>query len=300
MAVSATAARIYINVPDALDMNQAALDATYAGIKALNATAVRITVSWKAVQPSQPTYFTWTATDQAVNRAAAAGLRVLLVLSPPKPWWTATVDPAKFALFAGAAAKRYKGRVAEYQIWDEPNVVQSWPGTTAVNPATYGAVLKASRSAIKAADPAALVVFGGLQACTTQTPAGARGAAGPVRTAVEPVEFLKEIFGSISGDFDILAYHPRSVSTAQNATVRPPSGDTIAQHDRLYQAMSTPGARGTITAPTKKVYWTAVGYDMAQYTTAQQAYFLDTIRRLAQTRPEVTGLGVYSFRDFLV
>jgi hypothetical protein len=279
-------------VPDALSLLPGALDATFQGVKGLNAAAVRIPVAWKAVQPSSAQYFDWAATDTAVDRARAAGLRVLLVLSPPSPFWTArtTVDPTAFAAFAGAAASRYKGKVAEYQVWDEPNA--NWPGGP--DATQYAAVLKASHAAIKRADTAALVVFGGLRACRNTT-----NGSDPRRVTIDPVDFLSGIFGAVSPHFDVLAYHPLSTTTPQYPFPPAPSGDSIAQHDRLYRTMTGRSARGSAIAPTKKVYWTAVGYELAQFTQYQQAYYLDTVRRLAQTRPEVTGLGVVSFRDYL-
>lgn len=326
MAVSATAARVYINVPDALRLNQVALDTTFAGVRALNATAVRIPVAWKAVQPTHPTYFNWVATDLAVARAVAAGLRVMLVLAPPKPFWAATIDPTNFAAFAGAAAVRYKGRVAEYQVWDEPNVLASWPGATMVVPSDYTLVLKASYTAIKTNDPAALVIFGGLRAIDETTtitlpgPLGGPLLAKTVRTKIEPAEFLAEIYVASQKYFDILAYHPLSITTDTRPFPPAPSGDSIAGHDRLFASMTYGAsvtavaartARGlgqaapiprvtTVTPASKKVYWTAVGYELAQFTQYQQAYYLDTMRWLAQTRPEVTGMGIVSFRDYLV
>jgi len=343
MPVSATAARIYVNVPDALTLNQAALDATYAGIVGLNATAVRITVPWKSVQPSGAAYFTWTATDLAVNRALAAGLQVMLVLAPPRPYWTSFADQsAPFTAFAAAAATRYRAggvgltaanaakSVAEYQIWDAPNVRSSWLGAqgigaTATVPADYGNLLKAASVAIKGAQPSAVVVFGALRAVyetTTQTIPGPLGGpifATTVYVDVEPSQYLSEIYASVAPHFDVLAYDPVSVTSDQNPIPRPPSGDTIAGHDWLYAAMVQSGTVSAATAraargrggavavrpavvqpSTKKVYWTAVGYQSPQFTPYQQALYLDTIRRLAQTRPEVTGLGVFSFRDFLV
>lgn len=313
MPVSATAARIYVNVPDALTLNQAALDATYAGIVALNATGVRITVPWKSVQPSDARYFTWGGTDLAVNRALTAGLRVMLVLSPPKPFWTATINPTLFAAFAGAAALRYKARgagltaanaaksVAEYQVWDAPNIKASWPGSASNEPTNYGEFLKASSAAIKGSDPSAVVVFGALRPCAT-TLDGSRVRENYIN--VEPSVFLEEMYASYNASFDVLAYDPLSVTTTQQPTPRPPSGDSIsAAHDRLYGKMSavTASVRGgrPTAVPPKKVYWTAVGYNLTQFTQYQQALYLDTIRRLAQTRPEVTGIGVLSFRDFL-
>lgn len=343
MPVSATAARIYVNVPNALTLNQAALDATYAGVKGLNATAVRITVPWKSVQPSGAAYFTWAATDLAVNRALAAGLQVMLVLAPPRPYWcTLATQSSSFSAFAAAAATRYRAggvgltaanaakSVAEYQVWDAPNVRSSWLGAQGVGPtdtvpADYGALLKAASVAIKGAQPSAVVVFGALRAIyetTTQTIPGPLGGpllAKTVKVDVEPSEFLSEIYASVAPHFDVLAYDPVSITTAQDPTPRPPSGDTIAGHDWLYAAMVQSGtvsrtaartargrggaaaARPAVVQPsTKKVYWTAVGYQSPQFTQYQQALYLETIRRLAQTRPEVTGLGVFSFSDFLV
>ena len=341
MPVSATAARVYVNVPDALRLDQATLDATYAGVRGLNATAVRITVPWKSVQPSSAAYFTWVATDLAVNRALAAGLQVMLVLAPPRPYWcTLAAQPPSFSAFAGAAATRYRARgvgltaanaaksVAEYQVWDAPNVRSSWLGAQGVGPADtvpaeYGALLKSASVAIKGAQPSAVVVFGALRAIyetTTQTIPGPLGGpllARTVRVDIEPSQFLSEIYTSVVAHFDVLAYDPVSVTNDQTPTPRPPSGDTIAGHDWLYAAMVNNGvgsraaarttrggaiaARPAVIQPSaKKVYWTAVGYQSPQFTQYQQAYYLDTIRRLAQTRPEVTGLGVFSFRDFLV
>jgi hypothetical protein len=340
MPVSATAARIYVNVPDALSrLNQVALDTTYAGIIGLNATGVRITVPWKSVQPSGAEYFTWAATDLAVNRALAANLRVMLVLAPPRPYWTswASQATAHFSAFAAAAATRYRARgvgltaanaaksVAEYQIWDAPNVLSSWRGAVATVAADYGALLKSASVAIKGAQPSAVVVFGALRAINATTTATVPGPLGgpllakTVKVDVEPSEFLSEIYTSIAPHFDVLAYDPLSVTIEQKPFPPAPSGDSISGHDWLYASMvsggknaraavvATRGARGavsraaTIVQPSaKKVYWTSVGYELAQFTQYQQALYLDTIRRLAQTRPEVTGIGVLSLRDFLV
>jgi hypothetical protein len=70
-----------------------------------------------------------------------------------------------FGDFLTALAKRYKGRIAAYQIWNEPNLNvagrSEWGGRPP-NPAEYTQMLKVAYQAIKAADPNALVVSAGL------------------------------------------------------------------------------------------------------------------------------------------
>jgi len=57
-------------------------------------------------------------------------------------------------------AQRYAGRVSAYEIWNEEDEARWWTG--APNPAAYAQLLKATYPAVKAADPKATVVLGGL------------------------------------------------------------------------------------------------------------------------------------------
>ena len=97
----------------------------------------------------------------------ARGLKVLARLDHP-PFWAGPADPAMgptdpvlFAEFCGAVAERYKGRIAAYEVWNEPNLAREWGGQPP-NPAAYVELLKACYLAIKAADPAAMVISAGL------------------------------------------------------------------------------------------------------------------------------------------
>jgi len=67
-------------------------------------------------------------------------------------------DPAAFARFADRLAQRFRGRVAAWEVWNEPNWPRFWSGSVD----EYVALLKAAYPAFKAGDPAARVVFGGL------------------------------------------------------------------------------------------------------------------------------------------
>lgn len=133
---------------------------------------------WAAIEPRAGEY-DWRITDLLVDACQARGLRVvgstdtLMVegegqkrVSRVPEWaqqrWgvrkgsklsSATVSavPAEeWARHLGAAAARYRGRVAAWEIMNEPNL---W-----LEPEQYLAYVKAAAAAIRAADPAAKVV----------------------------------------------------------------------------------------------------------------------------------------------
>ncbi|HEV7215822.1 MAG TPA: cellulase family glycosylhydrolase, partial [Chloroflexota bacterium] len=113
----------------------------------------------------------WAKWDRIVGTAQQYHVQLIVRLDYAPTWATAgNVDsgkcptlcpppnnPADFADFAAAVARRYKGRIAAYQIWNEPNLQHEWAGRP-ISPVAYTALLKAGYQAIKAADPAALVM----------------------------------------------------------------------------------------------------------------------------------------------
>lgn len=64
-----------------------------------------------------------------------------------------------YAAFVASLAARWKGKVAAYEIWNEPDLAKWWH--PAPNAGDYTALLKAAGQAIRAADPAARVITGG-------------------------------------------------------------------------------------------------------------------------------------------
>lgn len=136
----------------------------------------RVTFSMAATQPGQGA-FNWSAYDQVVNgMAAPRNVEVLGVLVEPPQW--AAADPGErppvwwvprgldqpwssadnvWAQWVYRVVQRYKARVRAWEVWNEPNL-DFWSGT----PAQFARLLKVSYQAIKAADPTATVVFGGV------------------------------------------------------------------------------------------------------------------------------------------
>lgn len=157
-------------------------------------------VQFSAIAPvPEQSGWNWRCLDAAVAALTSRNIAVLGVLGGPSPGWAVGLpeeaqsrlapDAAAFAAFAGAAAARYRGRVAAWQIWNEPDNARYWG--PAPDPAAYTALLRAASEAIRAADPAATVVLGGLV-----SPDPARG-------------FLEAVHAAGGWDaFDVVAANP--------------------------------------------------------------------------------------------
>src|SRR5215217_5212798 len=148
-------------------------------LQTLGVDTVRVLIPWSGNQPVAPGTLPpdweaafWERSDYIINAAATRGMGVLGVLNSTPAWgadpdeggWGAGAapDPEKFAQYATTVAQRYLGKVSAYEVWNEPNAIPYWTPTP--DPAAYTEVLKAAYSAIKAADPNALVVAGVLGA----------------------------------------------------------------------------------------------------------------------------------------
>jgi hypothetical protein len=128
---------------------------------------VRIDLGWSSFQPVGrrriDPWYTRLA-DRCVNIARARGMEVLATLLWTPGWANGgrgpTVPPKRlsdFARFARWAARHFHGRVAAWEIWNEPAGANFWQGT----PRRYGRMLRAAYAAIKAGDRRAKVVFAG-------------------------------------------------------------------------------------------------------------------------------------------
>ena len=93
--------------------------------------------SWRNIAGSRGGY-DWFRPDGVLALAEARGLKVLARLDGT-PFWalddpaildhvvdTPPDDPALFAEFCGALAQRYAGRIAAYEVWNEPNLTREW------------------------------------------------------------------------------------------------------------------------------------------------------------------------------
>lgn len=135
------------------------------------ARIVRWQFNWRDHE-IDPGKWDWTKSDTAIQSWNNVGLQVHAILHNPPPF--ALVNPdglvpinldapfngpqPSFSRYCYTFAQRYKGKVASYEVWNEPDLHQYWEGT----PAQYVTLLKGCYLGIKAADPAAIVVTAGM------------------------------------------------------------------------------------------------------------------------------------------
>jgi len=144
--------------------------------------SARIAFNWRAGQPAGPGAVDFASYDRLVLTAAGRGLRVLPVVLGAPAWAAAEPgvdaspprDPADYGRFLQALVGRYGPRgslwtehpgvprrpIRDWQIWNEPD----YPGFWSQQPfaAAYVRVLRESRRALRAADPGARAILGGL------------------------------------------------------------------------------------------------------------------------------------------
>lgn len=140
-------------------------------VQEMGFTWVKQKFPWREIEGIEKGQYDWYRTDYIVTETAKAGLKLLVRLDQ-QPYWSEPADNqwqengppgdmADFADFCGAVAARYRGRIGAYQVWNEPNLSREW-GNRPPDPAAYTELLAACYTAIKAADPAAVVVSAGL------------------------------------------------------------------------------------------------------------------------------------------
>jgi hypothetical protein len=169
------------------------------------ASIVRVNLTWSDVAPVNPPSsfdpadpaspgYDWSAIDTSVRDLTSQGLQVLLNITGAPTWaegpdpppdtqpGTWRPEPAQFASFATAAARRYDGRfpdplhpgaflprVRYWQPWNEPNLAYYLsPQWTRVggawvpaSPAIYRQLLNAFYRAVKRVSPSNFVVTAG-------------------------------------------------------------------------------------------------------------------------------------------
>lgn len=133
----------------------------------LGLTWIKQQVRWEDIERSDDSY-SWGQADTVANTAHAAGLKVMFSVVAAPGWARSDDtgvgppdDPQDFADFMGQMAARYQGRVHAYEIWNEQNLEREWEGAP-LSAAGYVQLLSAAYGAIKAADPSAIVISGGM------------------------------------------------------------------------------------------------------------------------------------------
>ncbi|MGB2719097.1 MAG: cellulase family glycosylhydrolase [Rhodococcus sp. (in: high G+C Gram-positive bacteria)] len=265
--------------------SDAELDTTVQFMAAMGVNSMRIAIPWSSVEYTQ-NQLDWTAVDRVVNKLRAANISMLGIIAYTPPWATSPVNqpistrpasPAAFGDFAGKVAARYKGKVADYEIWNEPN------GSMFYGPqpdaAGYTDLLKAAYPKIKAADSAATVVGGVL------------GAAEQGWGIVNPVDFTNQMYAAgAAGNFDALSYHPYQYSLKF-------SEGPYVDHSPARQVMDMRAAMVANGDGSKKIWATEYGVPTTAVSGDQQnAMITDFIQKWREL-PYTGPIFLYTMRD---
>jgi hypothetical protein len=137
-------------------------------LRALGTHWVRVFATWPDLEPTPGVYSTpWLAAYEKLFRELPPGTKVIVDVVETPSWETGSTNdltppanPEDYAAFVGGLAQRWGSHVAAYELWNEEDSPAWWVG--APDPAAYAALLKATYPVLKAAEPGATVVLGGL------------------------------------------------------------------------------------------------------------------------------------------
>jgi hypothetical protein len=135
-------------------------------LSALGVGWVKVQVSWKLYQPYPDAYAEdhLAELDSLIEAAVNNDIKVLLSVSKAPEWSRPTTEldgpPTDYALYRDFMAflgSRYQGRVAAYELWNEPNLQREWNGAP-LSPAELTRLIKTGADGLHQADPEALVI----------------------------------------------------------------------------------------------------------------------------------------------
>jgi hypothetical protein len=177
------AAQIGVNVNRLFNdgiYSQPQIDAQLGELAAAGARTARSDALWEFAEPSPPeaagrARYDWRFDDEIAVSLRRHGLSWLPIIDYAPAWASARPDlphalpsdPRPYAAFAAALAVRYDA--AAYEIWNEPDN-RSFAGPVP-DPARYGTLYEAARTAILAVRPEARVLIGGLSHSESFLPA---------------------------------------------------------------------------------------------------------------------------------
>ncbi|MBI2861196.1 MAG: cellulase family glycosylhydrolase [Chloroflexi bacterium] len=208
-------------------------DRTLSMARAAGFTGVKQQVRWDAIEPTKGAR-DWSELDRIVAAAQANGLRLLLSVLGAPLWATGPVEGGvvssppqnydDFANFIGEMAARYRGRVAGYEVWNEQNLWYEWGGRGKISAASYVDLLRRAYTAIKAADPSAIVVAGAL------TPTGVNDGV----IAIDDVVYMEQMYqAGVRNYSDAIGAHPGGYNNSPDADPTP-KAEPFRNHPSFY------------------------------------------------------------------
>lgn len=152
-----------------------------AAIERMGFGGTRLAFEWGKLEPTRGIYY-WDRQDTIIAQLEAVGVGTYGMIGYSPDWArpantrqthrpvvdgsTARGDTA-FAAFAAAAARRYRGRIDRWEVWNEPNILHFWVHmrgrqNLGPDPVDYAALFRLAADSILAANPDAVVSTAGL------------------------------------------------------------------------------------------------------------------------------------------
>jgi len=252
---------------------------------------------WRDIEPTRGEWH-WEQPDFAVRAAEFYGLGLVVRLDHPPDWtlnWSEgsglpPVDLDAYINFVRSVARRYRGQIQAYIVWNEPNLSLEWAGQ-APDPVAYRALLCRAYMALRCSDPLAVVVSAGL--------APTNGGDG----AMDDRLFLSQMLDAgASACFDVLGVHAYGFGH--------PPDDPHGEHDglnmaRLLDLREIMQAYGANNRPIwiTELGWTTAGagaHDWQTVSDQEQAdYLADAWRHTAAEWPWVWLVTVWNLSQGL-
>jgi hypothetical protein len=180
----------------------------------------RFDIYWSSIETAKG-FYNWSSADRIANADLARGIKVIGTIAYTPSWARpanctasdkcAPANVQDYADFAYAAAQHFAAMGIHYfEIWNEPNIHAFWQPTPSAS--AYTALLNAAYPRIKAADPQAVVLSGGLSPQGGYNDADCNGIGDGGSTAdgsTNPVNFVQQMYtAGAQGHFDELGFHP--------------------------------------------------------------------------------------------
>lgn len=140
-------------------------------VRMMQFTHIKHTFAWRDIEP-RPEVWDFFNSDRIMDAVEEKDLRLIVRLTDAPEWASANppgdgavdtppTDLDAWGRFCETIAGRYAGRVAGYQIWNEPNLSREWGGQPP-DAAAYVELLRVCGEAIRRADPDAVLISAGL------------------------------------------------------------------------------------------------------------------------------------------
>lgn len=167
---------------------------------------------------------------EQVEEAERYGLKVLLLLG----WEVPLTDVQSWGDYVYDVVSRYRGRIAAYQICNEPNLAEMWHKPRHADPGEYVAFLREAYLRAKEADPNCIIVCAGL---------AVNGGVGDL--AMDDVAFLRGMYAAGARPyFDALGSHPYGFGYApEDASSNPIHCFRRAEQQHAIMAQHGDGAK---------------------------------------------------------